>query len=51
MPVGVKRAVQKNDEETLSFDMEKTLPLPRLNTNVIYYKRQLCLYNRRIYAG
>ncbi|KAJ8872466.1 hypothetical protein PR048_026071 [Dryococelus australis] len=31
--------------ECLTFDLEKTLPLPRIPTNVVYYKRQLMLYN------
>lgn len=47
----IKKATESNEIETLTFDMEKTLPLPRLNTNIIFYKRQLWLYNCGIYAG
>lgn len=28
-----------------TFDMQKTQPLPRLNTSVVFYKRQLCVLN------
>lgn len=47
----IQIASQNDEIETLTFDMEKTLPLPRLNTNIIFYKRQLWLYNCGIYAG
>lgn len=37
--------------ETLTFDLQKTHPLPKLSTNVAYYKRQLNLYNFGIHVG
>ncbi|CAG4933963.1 unnamed protein product [Parnassius apollo] len=37
--------------ETLTFDMEKTLPMPRIPTNVVFYKRQLWLYNCDVHPG
>lgn len=37
--------------QCLTYDMEKTLPLPRLPTNIIFYKRQLWLYNTGIFCG
>lgn len=37
--------------ETLTFDLEKTHCLPRLPTNIVYYKRQLNLYNQGIHCG
>lgn len=29
----------------VSFDLQKTFPLPKISTNVAYYRRQLTLYN------
>lgn len=37
--------------ETLTFDMEKTLPLPRISTSIVFYKRQLWLYNVGVHSG
>ncbi|CAH2098877.1 unnamed protein product [Euphydryas editha] len=37
--------------ETLTFDLEKTHCLPRLPTSIVYYKRQLNLYNLGIHCG
>lgn len=39
------------DMETLCFDLQKTLPLPKIPTNIVYYKRQLCVYNLGIHSG
>ncbi|CAH2005914.1 unnamed protein product [Acanthoscelides obtectus] len=47
----IKEATQNKEIETLTFDMEKTLPLPHLSTNIMFYKRQLWLYNCGIYAA
>ena len=33
----------------LSFDLEKCMPLPRITTGIVYYKRQLNLYNMIIH--
>ncbi|CAH0587826.1 unnamed protein product [Chrysodeixis includens] len=43
----------KTDEnfECLTYDLEKTLPLPRIPTSIIFYKRQLWMYNCGIHAG
>lgn len=43
----------KSDPETevLTFDLEKTLPMPRIPTNIVFYLRQLWLYNAGIYSG
>ncbi|KAF2891403.1 hypothetical protein ILUMI_14770, partial [Ignelater luminosus] len=41
----LKIAAVTENVETLTFDMQKPLPLPRLSTNIIFYKRQLWLYN------
>lgn len=37
--------------ECLTFDLEKTLPLPRIPTNVVFYKRQLWFYNSSIHSA
>lgn len=37
--------------ECLTFDLEKTLPLPRIPTNVAFYKRQLWLYNSGVHSA
>lgn len=37
--------------ETLTFDFQKTHALPKLSTNIAYYKRQLNLYNFGIHVG
>lgn len=44
-------AKEEIDTETLCFDLEKTLPLPRIPTNIVYYKSQLCVYNLGIHSG
>lgn len=35
----------------LTYDLEKTLPLPRIPTNIVFYKRQLWVYNAGIHVG
>lgn len=37
--------------ETLCYDMEKVLGLPKLPTNLVYYKRQLSIYNEGVHTG
>jgi len=34
----------------ITFDMEKTLPLPKLSTNIAFYLRQIWLYNVGIHV-
>lgn len=46
-----KRAEEDEHLEVLTFDMEKTLPLPRIPTSVVFYKRQLWLYNLGIHTA
>ncbi|CAG9783437.1 unnamed protein product [Diatraea saccharalis] len=51
MKKDMKVATIDNTIETLTFDLEKTNCLPRLPTNIIYYKRQLNLYNFGIHQA
>lgn len=44
------KAQNTEDFECLTFDLEKTLPLPRIPTNIIFYKRQLWLYNAGVHS-
>lgn len=46
-------ALAKTDPktETITYDLEKTLPLPRIPTNIVFYKRQLWVYNMGIHTG
>ncbi|GBP76205.1 hypothetical protein EVAR_74687_1 [Eumeta japonica] len=46
-----ERAKVNNNIECLSFDLEQTLPLPWIPTNIIFYKRQLWVYNCGIHAA
>lgn len=47
----LERAKIDDEIETLTFDMEKVLFLPRVPTNIVYYLRQLNLYNFGIHVG
>ncbi|CAG9771476.1 unnamed protein product [Ceutorhynchus assimilis] len=46
-----RTAKEMDDYECLTFDMEKTLPLPRIPTNIVFYKRQLWIYNTGVHSG
>lgn len=46
-----KTAKERNEYECLTFDLEKTLPLPRIPTNIVFYKRQLWVYNAGVHSG
>ncbi|CAH1108889.1 unnamed protein product [Psylliodes chrysocephalus] len=47
----MKKAKESNEIECLTFDLEKTLPLPRLATGILFYKRQIWLYNLAVHSG
>lgn len=47
----LEKAKESEHFQCLTYDMQKTLPLPRLPTNIIFYKRQLWLYNTGIFSG
>lgn len=41
---------QSKTHVTVTFDLQKTLPVPRIPTGLAYYKRQLAVYNLGIHA-
>ncbi|XP_054270345.1 uncharacterized protein LOC128991468 [Macrosteles quadrilineatus] len=47
----LKSAADNPSLECLTFDLQKTLPLPRIPTNIVFYKRQLWVYNCGIHTG
>lgn len=47
----LERAKFDDEIETLTFDLQKVLFLPRIPTNIVYYLRQLNLYNFGIHVG
>ncbi|KAL4083711.1 hypothetical protein QTP88_029027 [Uroleucon formosanum] len=51
LKLDLEKSKECENFQCLTYDMEKTLPLPRLPTNIIFYKRQLWLYNTGIYSG
>ncbi|CAH1646166.1 unnamed protein product [Spodoptera littoralis] len=51
MKVDFERAQKEPNVECLTFDLEKTLPLPRIPTNIVFYKRQLWVYNSGIHRA
>lgn len=51
MTKDMKRAKEEEQTECVTFDLEKTLPLPRIPTNIIFYKRQLWMYNSEVNSG
>lgn len=44
-------ATTKPHLETVSYDMQKVLGLPKLPTNLVYYKRQLSIFNEGIHCA
>lgn len=48
----LKLATENDDLNTLSFtfDMQKIQPIPHIQTSVVYYKRQLSIYNAGIHS-
>ena len=51
LKINLEEAKTADHIETLTFDLEKTLPLPRLPAGIVFYKRQLWLYNLGIHSG
>lgn len=47
----MQRARDETLVETITYDMQKTLPLPNIPTNLVFYKRQLWVYNEGIHSG
>lgn len=51
MKKDLERSKYDPDLETLTYDMQKTLSIPRLPTNTVYYLRQFNSYNLGIHVG
>lgn len=51
MKADLLRAQTDPNVETITFDLQKTHALPMVPTNIVYYKRQLNLYNLGIHSG
>ncbi|XP_028167675.1 uncharacterized protein LOC114358018 [Ostrinia furnacalis] len=51
MKEDMMKAKTEDNFECITFDMEKTLPLPRIPTSVVFYKRQLWFYNCSVHTG
>jgi len=47
----LKRATHDATVETLTYDLLKVLSLPRIPTNIVYYKRQLSMFNLGVHSG
>ncbi len=47
----LEQAKIDDEIETLTFDLQKVLFLPKVPTNIVYYLRQLNLYNFGIHVG
>ena len=51
MKLDMKRSKEVEEFEMITFDLEKTLPLPKIPTNTVFYKRQLWVYNCGVHCG
>lgn len=51
MKKDIENSKNDPDLETLTYDMQKTLSIPRLPTNIVYYLRQFNFYNLGIHIG
>lgn len=50
MKSDIADAAENNGQTAvLTFDLQKTLPTPKLSTSIAYYKRQLWTYNLGVY--
>ncbi|KAF2902064.1 hypothetical protein ILUMI_04118, partial [Ignelater luminosus] len=49
-PTGTRNANESDEYECLSFDLEKTRPLPRISTSMVFYKCQLWVYRGYCYV-
>ena len=45
LQLATSEARSNDDLLVFTFDMEITQPLPKINTSVVFYKRQLWIYN------
>ena len=51
MNTDLKQAASDDTLETLTYDLQKVISLPRIPSNIVFYKRQLSMYNLGVHSG
>lgn len=51
MNTDLKEATSDDTLETLTYDLQKVISLPRIPSNIVFYKRQLSMYNLGVHSG
>ena len=51
MNTDLKEVTSDDTLETLTYDLQKVISLPRIPSNIVFYKRQLSMYNLGVHSG